>query len=430
MKSEIEQLGPCKVKIKVEIPTDEIRGKIEEKYKEVRQTVVIPGFRKGHVPRNILEKRFGKSIEEDAKMDLISGAYSKTVEEKKIAAVGEPDIPMETIEMTPEKPMAFELTVETKPEIKPKDYAGVEAKKKKAVVTDEELAKALERLAEARSEWLPVDKAAADDMVIADLTLTEGEKSVVAEPNQHIVVAKDIEVLHTPAPQVFEALLGAASGDVRTAEVTAPADHKDESLRGKKMAFTAKIKEVKRLKKPVIDDAWAKEMDYESLDKVKDEIRRRLAEEKGLQADHEVEEQVVDALLKKHEIPLPETLLTTYAARAEERARLQLQMKGVPDAEVDAIIEKERASSKDEMEKLLRTHFLLEAIGQKERIFVTEDEVEARVDRMAAQYRRMPGEVREMLEARGQMTELRSTLREEKIRKFLREKAKITEADE
>ena len=429
MKSEIEQLGPCKVKIKVEIPTDEIRGKIEEKFREVGASVVIPGFRKGHVPRKLLEKRFGKDVEQDAKLDLIQSAYSTTVEQKKLAAVGEPDIEAEKIEMSVEKPMQFEITVETKPEVKPKDYTGLEVKKKKSAITDEEITVALQRLSEARAEWIPADKAEENDMAIADLTLTEGETSLLSENDQRVVVAKDLEVMHAPAPQVYEALLGAAAGDSRSAEVTVPDTHKDEALRGKKVTFTARVKEVKHLKKPEINDTWAKEMDYESLDKVKEDLRRRLQVEKEHHALADVENQIVDALLKTHEIPLPEALLQKFASRTEERQRLELQMRGVPDEEALKIVEKERSGSREELEKMLRAHFLLEAIGQRERIFVTEDEVEARLEVMAAQHRRMPGELRAELEAHGQMTDLRSTLREEKIRKFLREKAKITEAD-
>ena len=90
MRSEIETLGPGKIRIKVEIPTDEIRDKVEEKYKEVRQSVVLPGFRKGHVPRPILEKRYKKTVEQDAKVDLIEKSIAKTLEEKKIQAVGDP----------------------------------------------------------------------------------------------------------------------------------------------------------------------------------------------------------------------------------------------------------------------------------------------------------------------------------------------------
>lgn len=170
-------------------------------------------------------------------------------------------------------------------------------------------------------------------------------------------------------------------------------------------------------------------MDYESLDAVKADLKRRLASEKETATLRDVESKIIEDLLKKHEIPLPEALLRKFAERAEERAKLDLQLRGVSAEEAEKIVEKERDSSREELERTLRANFLLEAIGQKERIFVTEDEVEARIDQMAMAYRRNPGEVRGELEERGQMSELRSTLREEKIRRFLREKAKITEAN-
>ncbi len=428
MKSEIENLGPCKIKIRVEIPTDEIRDKVEEKYKEVRQSVALPGFRKGHVPRPILEKRFGKSVEADAKVDLIEKSIAKTLDEKKIQAVGDPDFDAEKIEFALDKPLNFELTVETKPEIKPKDYLGVAVTKNKSEVTDEDVAKGLDRLAEARAEWMPAEVAAENDMVIADLTLKDSGVEIMSEANMRVVVSKDLEVAHHPAPQVYLALLGAKSGDTRTADVDMPADHKDEKLKGKKLSFTAVVKEVKHLNKPAINEEWAKAMDYETLDAVKADLKRRLAAEKETATLRDVESKILEDLLKKHEIPLPEALLRKFAERAEERAKLDLQLRGVSAEEAEKIVEKERDSSREELERTLRANFLLEAIGQKERIFVTEDEVEARIDQMAMAYRRNPGEVRGELEERGQMSELRSTLREEKIRRFLREKAKITEA--
>ncbi|MCE9583022.1 MAG: trigger factor [Planctomycetes bacterium] len=429
MKSEIETLGPCKIKIKVEIPTDEIRDKVEEKYNEVRQSVVLPGFRKGHVPRPILEKRYKKTVEQDAKVDLIEKSIARTLEEKKIQAVGDPDIDPEKIEFALDKPLNFELTVETKPEIKPKDYLGLSATRKAGVVTDDEIVKALDRLAASRAEWVPATTCAKDDMVIADLSLKEGDKDLMTESNMRVVVSEDLEVLHQPAPQVFKALLGAASGDTRTAEIAIPADHKDESLRGKTVAFHAVVKEVKHLDKPAIDEAWAKAMDYENLDQIKADLKRRLQVEKDAASSRAVEDQIMEALLKSHEIPLPEALLRKFAERAEERAKLELQMKGVSAEEAVKMVEKERDGSRGELEKSLREHFLLEAIGQKERIFVTEDEVDTRIEAMASAYRRNPGEVRGEMEERGQMSELRSTLRDEKIRRFLREKAKITEAN-
>lgn len=427
MKSEIENLGPCKVKIRVEIPTDEIRDKVEEKYREVRQSVALPGFRKGHVPRPILEKRFGKSVEADAKVDLIEKSIAKTLDEKKIQAIGDPDFDPEKIEFALDKPLNFELTVETKPEIKPKDYVGVAVTKKASEVTDEDLAKGLDRLAEARAEWVPAETTGDGDMIIADLSLKEGSNEIMAEQNMRVIVSKEIEVAHHPAPEVYKALLGAKAGDSRTADVQMPEDHKDEKLKGKKVTFAAVVKEVKHLNKPAINEEWAKAMDYESLDAVKADLKRRLASEKEAVAFRDVEQQIIDDLLKKHEIPLPEALLRKFAERAEQRAKLDLQMRGVSAEEAEKIVEKERDSSREELERNLRANFLLEAIGQKERIFVTEDEVEARIDQMAMAYRRNPGEVRGELEERGQMSELRSTLREEKIRRFLREKAKITE---
>jgi trigger factor len=429
MKSEIETLGPCKVKIKVEIPTEEIRNKIEEKFREVRQNVVLPGFRKGHVPRPILEKRFGKSVEEDAKNDLIEKSISQTIEDRKIQAVGDPDFDPEKVEFSPEKPLNFELTVETKPEVKPKDYLGLAVTKKKSAVSDADVEEGLKRLARARAEWMPADTVSADDLIIADLSLTADGESILSEKDMQVVVSKDIEILHEPAPQAFEALIGAASGDTRTAEITIPQSFGEEKFRGKTSTFSATVKEIKRLNVPAIDDAWAKSLDYDSLDRVKEELRRRLQSEKDAAGLRDVEQQIVDQLLTKHEIPLPEALLRKFSARSEERMKLEMMVRGVPEEKADEAVSMNREKSKEELEKMLRAHFLLEAIGQKERIFVTEDEVDSRLDVMAAATGRMPGEVRGELEARGQMSELRQALREEKIRRFLREKAKVADSD-
>ncbi|NUN48880.1 MAG: trigger factor [Candidatus Brocadiae bacterium] len=428
MKSEIETLGPCKLKVKIEIPPDEVRSKIEEKFREVRANVALPGFRKGHVPRNILEKRFGKTVENDAKMDLIEGSIAATIKEKKIAAVGDPDLDPEKIEFGADKPMAFELTVETKPDVKPKDYLGVAATRKKAEASEEDLAKALDRLAASRAEWVAAETVGKDDMVIADLSLKMGEETVMSEADIRVIAAEDLEVLHAPAPQVYQALLGAKAGETRAAEVTAPETHQNEKIRGKALTFSATLKEVKHLNKPEITDEWAKSLDYESLAKLKEDLGRRVQADKEAQAGRETEQQIVDDLLKRHDIPLPEALLQKFAVRSEQRMRLELEVRGVPAEEAEKVVEKERSGSREELEKMLRTHFLLEAIGTKERIFVTEDEVAGRLEKMAMSYGQSPDEVRARLEERGEMTELRTTLREEKIRRFLKDKAKITEA--
>ncbi|MEK7450112.1 MAG: trigger factor family protein, partial [Planctomycetota bacterium] len=139
MQTEVKEVGPCKLLIKIEIPQAKVKEKLDEKYLKFVDNTAVPGFRKGKAPRSFLERKYGKDINDEVKLDLISTSYEEVLKEKKLSPIADPAIDYEKIPFDQAKPLNFEFTVEVSPEIKLEKYTDIEVKKEVAKVTDAEV---------------------------------------------------------------------------------------------------------------------------------------------------------------------------------------------------------------------------------------------------------------------------------------------------
>lgn len=425
--SEVVEIGPCKLSLKFHIPQEKVALKLDEKYKELNQNVSIPGFRRGKVPRKLLEKRYGKTVMEEAKLDLINACYAKVIEDRKLSPVGEPQIDLDKIELKEDAALAFEATVEVKPTFDLAQYIGIEAKRPKVEVTDDDVNHAIDRIREMKANLVPVTSGPCQegDMLVVDEELVVDGSSVEKHENVRIHVTDGNAIMGCPCPELKSTLVGAGVGDVRSFKVTIPEEHKNAALRGKEGEVRLVIRDIKRIQLPEINEAWLKSMDFETLDEFKDATRRRVKAEKEKEADRVVEQRILEELRRRHDFAIPEGLITANVDRVLARTQIDLQAAGWPEEKIAKQLEASREGSREVVATYLRNHYLLEAIADKEKIFVTEDEVEDRIQRIAAVSGKWPHEVKEQYESKGFLSVLRSKMREEKVLAFLREKAKV-----
>src|SRR6185295_4396159 len=190
----------------------------------------------------------------------------------------------------------------------------------------------------------------------------------------------------------------------------------------------AAIKGVKQKKLPAIDVDFAKKhFDMDTIDELRADVRKRIEREKEAAGRAAMGEKLVEELVKANDFPMPEGLIASGTDEALRRVHLDLATKGTPDEEVQKVLEKEKNQSRENMAKALKAHFILEHLAQKEKIFVTEDQVEERVGQLAGQYGKWPHEMKAYLEERGLLTQLRRSMREELVKEYLLSKAVIEE---
>jgi trigger factor len=428
--AEIKEAGPCKLQIRIEVSAQRVKEEIDHKYKDLNDSMALPGFRKGHAPRNVLERKFGKALLDDLKFELLSGSFEEVKEEKKLEPVGEPELEPEKIVVEEGKPFVYEMKIEVRPTFEIKNYEGLKVTKPAVVVEDKDIEQVLKGFQESKAELIPAEDGIAreNDQLTADFTLVVEDKTLDTGENNAVFLTPDVQFFGKELPEFYKTILGKKVGDVVDVPVQLPDNFGDKAVAGKNAVIKTSIKGVKQKKLPPVDVEFAKKhFDMDTVDELRADIKKRIEREKEAGGRAAMGEKIVEQLVTANDFPMPEGLIASGTDEALRRVHLDLATKGTPDEEVVKILEKEKTQSRDNMAKALKAHFILEHLAQKEKIFVTEDQVEERVGQLASQYGKWPHEMKAYLEERGLLTQLRRSMREELVKEYLLSKAVIEE---
>ena len=208
----IEDAGPCKKKVIIEIPRETIEYGTNNRYEELRKEALVPGFRKGRAPRRLIEKRFGKEATEQIKLKLLAEASEETLKDNKLKALGEPDIDFENIELPEEGPLKFDFEIEVQPEFDLPELEGIPVTKTKLEVTDEHVDAEIEQMLKLSGIWTPREKGAVelDNQIVADVLLKiEGVEEEEKLDNAEIFVRQNGQIGQVPVEKLDEFLVGA-----------------------------------------------------------------------------------------------------------------------------------------------------------------------------------------------------------------------------
>jgi len=427
MDAQVEAVGSCKRKISVQIPVEDVKKKFEENYENLRKNLELPGFRRGHVPRRLIEKRFANDVIKDVRQTLVDESYKKAVEDNGLQVIGAPDFGGELPAITADEPYSFTVDVEVRPAFELPDYSLLSLKKPSAEPSEQEVAGRVDQYRHRMATLQTVDAAAQkDDVLIADLDVRTGEESVLKRENLSLpVAAQHIEAIKVE--NLSDALAGAKAGDVKTLNTIAPDDYFMEQHRGKPLTLTLSVKEVKRPVVPEGNDAWAKEMGFDSLDEFKQEIAKQIRRIKESEGRQVLRTQIRDQIAQLVQMDLPEKVTQVVSEDNAKRRRLLLQYHGVPAEEIEDRMKEQALESEEMVKKDLKLHFIFEDIAEQEVIFVTEDELHARVDQIAANYGAPPEKLWERMSREGQIDSLRKEMVDEKVIDLLISKAKVEE---
>ncbi|MHC4324300.1 MAG: trigger factor, partial [Planctomycetota bacterium] len=350
----IEEAGPCKKKITIEIVQEKIKKAIDKQYEELGKEAIVPGFRKGRAPRRLLEKRFGKETTEQIKLTLLSDASKSAIEDNDLQILGEPDIDVENIELPAEGPLKFDFEVEVRPEFELPQLEGIPVTKTKLEVTEEQIDREIEQIQRWSGVWTPRDEGSVEieDQIIADAVLKiEGIEEEEKLDNVEIYVRQNGFVGAIPVEKLDEMLLGAKAGDTKEISVDVPKTFFREEYRGKKVDIRIDVKDIKWLKPAEIDDNFLKRYEVEDKEELREKIRDTLHSRLEAQGRTEMTEQIYKYLLDKTDFDLPMDVVAEQASSVLQRQYTNLLMRGLSREQIGEQLEQLQAGSEQQAQQ-------------------------------------------------------------------------------
>jgi len=420
MKVAVESLESCKRRLVVEAPTDVVQAAWERAYGRVQKQARLPGFRKGHVPRALLKVHFADDVRREVAERLIPDVYRQALDEARLDPVNEPELQEVTLQEG--APLTFTAVVEVKPEIALADYKGVEVQHAPQPVTADELEQAVERMRDSQAQFEARDRAAAPgDLVIVDYTLALDGEEPSSQTGYQFVVG-DGSVL----PEIDQAVAGMHPGEERQVGVRLADNHRREALRGRSGVATVKVVEVKEKVLPDLNDDLARSLgEFDTLDALRAVLQRELETRRAAEERHALEEKVVDGLLARHEMVVPESMVNRQIAHQIEHLRDRLHRQGVDPDAAQLDYPRMAAELRPGAERAVRRALLLEAVAGREAIEATDADVDAEVEALARAGQRPAPAVRRLLEKSGDLEGMRRSLQERKTLEFLVTHARV-----
>ncbi len=420
MKIELKDLTPVRKQMAVEVEPDVVAREQGAVLRRFISQVRLPGFRQGKAPASIVRTRFAKEIEEDVRDRLLSRLYREATQEKGLRPLGDPVLEKLTHEEG--QPFRFEASFEVLPSFTVQGYREVQARQPKAVVTDDEVAAALEDVRRGNSRLVTADKAAeAGDVLLTDVHGAPAEGEPFHRENALIEVGAEGHL-----PEFDAALRGATAGADLDVTVAYPADHPTRELAGKAVRYQIHVHEVKAREVPALDDAFAKDLgEFETLDALRARVREDLEARKTDAARSAVRQAVLDKVLLENAIPLPEHLVNDELRHRVEDMVRSLVMQGVDVEKMDLDWKEIGARQEEPARKTVHARLVLDAIAQAEGLLVDDGELDARLGREAERMGETKGGLRRRLQEGGGLEALKIQMVREKTLDFLTSVANI-----
>ena len=399
MSLQVEKLEKNMAKLTVEVAAEEVEAALQNAYLKNRKQISVPGFRKGKVPRQMIEKMYGPSIfYDDAVNAMIQEAYPEATKECDLEIVSRPDV--EVVQIEKGKPFIFTAEVAVKPEVTLGQYKGIEVEKADTTATDEEVAAEIDKEREANSRTITVEDRAVQD---GDMTVIDFEGFVDGEAFEG---GKGTDYPLTIGSGAFipgfeEKLVGAEIGKEVEVDVTFPEEYHAKELAGKPAVFKCTVKEIKVKELPELDDDFAQDVsDFDTLEEYKADVRKKVEEKKAADAKAKKEDAVIEKIIEGAAMEIPDAMVETQAERMVDEFAQRLQMQGLTmeqylqftGGNVQALVEQ----SKPQALKRIQSRLVLEAVVAAENLTASDEELDAELGRMAEQYKMEVEKLKEM----------------------------------
>jgi len=423
MKVDAVEAGSCRLRMTVRAEADETRPEYDAVVRHFVQRGGVPGFRAGKVPMDVIKRTFGNEIREEVNSRLVRSLYRRAVEQERIRVVSLVNV--EDVQFSPETGMAAVFVVDVEPTVDVPDYRKAPVKFAAPAVTEDEVDAQVQRVREAFAKFdkAPADyPAQRDDLVSIDfegkvngqpMKEVAPEAAAIAEGKAHWTLLNDERFL----PELVMELVGMRAGESKRAEFTL-GDYLPDALKGQPAVFSLAVNEVRRRVLPT-DDEMLQQVKGESMEAFREMARKSLTEHATSEAMRKFETEIITYLLSKCAFDLPQSLLDEEINESLHRMAEDAGRRGMTKEDLGKhraeIVESATAMSK----RLLRVRYLLAAIGDKEQVEATDEDVNAWIEEAAPEHRMTAVQLRARIEKNDRLADVRGQVRNQKVLKML-----------
>jgi trigger factor len=428
----VEDLGPCKKLLRVEVEPE----KVEEKFLEIsagfQREARLPGFRPGKAPKDMVAKRYDREIQDEVKNKLINEGFRKAVKDNDFSVVGRPDV--EEIQFGRGQAMQFAVTTEIAPQFELPEYKGLTALRDNTRVTPEDIERALRLLADQRTDYQTVARALkTGDVAVINYTGTcEGKPLTEIAPTARGLTEKKNFWVTVDAtsfiPGFGDQLAGMTAGDKRTVNVDFPADFVVPQLAGKKGVYEVELVEVKEKVVPALDEAFAKAYGAENLEKLREGVRADLQNELNTKQSRAIRQQVAQTLLDKIQTALPESMVEHETRNIVYTIVHDNTQRGTPKDVIDAQKDQIYATANGAAQQRVKAALVFQRVAEKEGVRVEQMDLLRRLQEMATQYKVPADKLYKDMQKNGRIEEIAQQILNEKVVDLLVQFARIEDA--
>jgi len=434
MKVTVEQVGPCRKALRIEVPAEQVTAEYQKVIKEIASGARVPGFRQGKAPAAVIERQFAKDALEETRERLVPMAYHTALKQENLKPVSVVDVT--DVQITKQLPLSFKVTVDLAPEFALPSFKGISITSKKVEVKDEDVEQILSNMRDRSAHFEPVTNRAAqkEDVVEIDYngTCNGHPISEVAPDRPELAQGKDFWVLLSDTmpeflPGIKTQVEGMEIGQTREITITFPDDYRAKSMAGKTAVYTVTAKGIRERKSPELNDDFAKTVGADSVEALRTSVRENLVKtaettELGRQKDELVKWLIEHTPLND----LPQSLVEEEARHIIQDVVQENVRRGVNKDDIEShredIFNRAAQSASDRV----KVNYILTRIADEEKVAITDADVDQRVAEMAARYGITPERMKEELAKRDTMDGLRRNLRLDKAVDILHAAATIT----
>lgn len=389
MSSQVEKLEKNMVKFTITVDAEEVEKAIERAYQKQKSKISIPGFRKGKVPRKLIEKEYGKGVfYEDAANDMIPTAYQNAIKESDLEIVSRPVIDVTQLESG--KDFIFTAEVAVKPEVTLADYVGLEVPKTETEVTDDEVNAEIDKEREQNARIVSVEDRAVEDKDMVTIDFEGFVDGVAFEGGKGTDYPLTIGS-HSFIDTFEEQLIGKNIGEEIDVNVKFPEEYHAEELKGKDATFKVTVKKIQKKELPEVNDEFASEVsEFETVAEYKDDIKKNLEEKKANEAKAAKQDAVIDKIIEGAQMEIPDAMVDFQVEQMAQDFERRLTSQGLSVDQYFAYTGMDAKQLEEQMKpqalKRIQTRLVLEAIASKENIEVSDEEFNKEVEDMAKAY--------------------------------------------
>jgi trigger factor len=414
-KVDIVDAGPCLKHIKVSIPWENIKDRLNKKFSEMMPEVQVPGYRPGKAPRRLIEKRFAKDVGDQLKTELVLQSLEELAEAHHLNVITQPNIDPFKIEMPHDAPLQYEFEIEVAPQFDLPQYKGLRLRRPVKTITEPDVQEATKNFLRRFGVLKPKDAPATlGDYLIADIHIHDGESEISHFKDLTIRIDPQLAFKDGTVSDFGAKMVGAKNSESRKADILLSSSHDNPNLRGRRLSGTFEVKEVKELVLPELDEDFLTRIGAASVDDLHSKVRSVLVRQMEYEQRQAARQQVLEHIAAAATWDLPQDLLRRQAYKTLQRRVLEMRRSGFSEDDIRSRSNLLQQDAVNSTAIALKEHFVLQKIAEVEKLEIDEDDVETEIETLAAQSDESPRRVRARLEKEGLMDTLMTEIIERK----------------